>query len=54
LEKVVEIYLKNPKNFDIKNKDLLAVDTAHKLHPLDYGTNKVNKDYLIKACLRQE
>ncbi len=34
--------------------DLLAVDTAHKLHPLDYGTSKVNKEYLIKACLRQE
>jgi hypothetical protein len=34
--------------------DLLAVDTSHKLHPLDYGTKKVDKEYLINPCLRQD
>jgi hypothetical protein len=29
------------------------VDSAHKLHPLDYATEKVTKEWLIQACLRQ-
>jgi hypothetical protein len=46
--------MKDWKHFDQNNLDLLSVDTAHKLHPLDYGTSKVSKEYLINACLRQE
>lgn len=32
--------------------DIVCIDSVHKLHPLDYGTPKVNKEYLIQACLR--
>ena len=54
MEKTVETYLKDWKHFDANNLDLVAVDTSHKLHPLDYSTNKIDKEYLINACLRQD
>lgn len=32
--------------------DVACVDAVHKLHPLDYETKKINKEYLMDACLR--
>lgn len=44
LERVVEQYLdQNLGNMKTSDMDLWAVDAAHKLHPLDYGTPKVTK-----------
>ncbi len=54
LERAVDQYLTNYNQFDKTNIQMLAIDTSHKLHPRDYGTSKVDKEYLINACLRQD
>jgi hypothetical protein len=32
---------------------LSAVASVHNLHPRDYGTHVVTKEWLVSACLRQ-
>ena len=49
----METYLANPKIIDKENLGLCSIDMAHKLHPLDFGSEKVTKEWLIEACLRQ-
>lgn len=34
--------------------DLACVDAVRKLHPRDYWFTKINKEWLIEACLRQQ
>ena len=49
----METYLKNPRSFNTNDSELCSIDSVHKLHPVDYGSGKVTKEWLIDACLRQ-
>jgi hypothetical protein len=53
LNLLIDTYLDNPKVVDKENLGLCSVDSAHKLHPLEFGTSKVNAEWLREACLRQ-
>jgi hypothetical protein len=43
-------------NFEFDKEDLSAsaVDAVHKLHPLEYKTHMVTKEWLLDACLRHQ
>jgi hypothetical protein len=53
LRDTIDLYLDNPVHFDRKDMSMVAVDSVHKLHPLDYGTSIVRNEWLLDACLRQ-
>lgn len=46
LTSAVDKYLTNIFGFDKSDMNLCAVDSAHKLHPVDYATQKVTKEWL--------
>jgi len=48
----IDLYLANDCQFHPSDLPLAAVDSAHKLHPLDYRTETVTKEWLLNACLR--
>jgi hypothetical protein len=39
----IEVYFQDPVGFDQKNLNLVAIDSVHKLHPLDYNTPVVTR-----------
>ena len=53
LNSLISTYLLDTVQFDKDNMALCSIDAIHKLHPVDYGTNKVTKEWLTEACLRQ-
>ena len=52
LKASIDDYL-NGKNMTLEDMNLMAVASAHKLHPLDFQS-KVTPDWLMAACLHQQ
>ena len=50
----VSLYIKQGDAFDESKLEILAVDSTHKLHPLEYRIEKVTESWLVQACLRQQ